>query len=500
LVTGATGYVGGRLVPRLLQAGHRVRAMARTITKAAARPWANHPMVEIVQGDVLNPGSLARAVGGCWAAYYLVHSMNPSTQDFAQSDRQAAQNMVRAASRADLDRIIYLGGLIPPGQKMSHHLESRAEVGRILQAGPVPTTFLRAAMILGSGSASFEILRYLVERLPLMVTPKWVRSRVQPICIRNVLNYLADCLEYDQVKGQTFDICGPDILTYEELFQIYAQEAGLPRRRIIPVPILSPRLSSYWIHLVTPVHSSIAQPLAEGLSNTVVCTENRIRKIMPQDLLDCRRTIRRILEKRQQQIVETCWTDAGPLLPPEWVQSGDVKYAGGTVILKAFRIVLHATPQEVWEPVVRIGGETGWYFADFLWRLRGWLDKFFGGISLGRGRRHPRELAVGDALDFWRVLEVREPKRLLLVGDLKAPGDAVMDFRVLPLDEDRTELQMIGRFLPKGLWGLVYWYALYPFHAWVYRGVLKNLARRINRPVERGPESFKPESFEPCSL
>jgi len=497
LVTGATGYVGGRLVPRLLLEGYRVKAMARSRAKLASRSWAAHPMVELVEADVLDPPSLIKACQGCWAAYYLVHSMNPFTRDFAETDRQAAEHMVSAASMAHLDRIVYLGGLIPDDQPLSSHLLSRAEVGRILQSGPVPTTILRAAMIMGSGSASFEIMRYLVDRLPIMITPRWVRSQVQPISIRNVVGYLAGCLEHDEVCGQTYDIGGPEVVTYEELFQIYAQEAGLPRRRIIPVPMLSPVLSSYWIHLITPVHSSIARPLAEGLRHNVICRDERIRSIIPQDLMDCRRTIRRILFKRQQQLVETSWTDAGPVLPPEWVQTGDVRYAGGTVISKIYRIRIHHAPQAIWDLLVRIGGEQGWYFADFLWRTRGWLDELVGGVGARRGRRHPSELAVGDALDFWRVIEVRPPRRLLLMSEMKAPGEAVLDFYLQPLDGDQTELQIVIRFLPVGLWGLFYWYGLLPFHTWIFKGVLKALPGKLEQADLRTPDPDSPFPRKP---
>ena len=495
LVTGATGYVGGRLVPKLLEQGHKVRAMGRSLAKLESRPWAGHPLLELVTGNVMNQASLAKAAEGCWAAYYLVHSMNPSIKDFALADRTGAENMLRAAERAGLDRMVYLGGLEPEGEAPSHHLASRAEVGRILQSGSVPTTVLRAAMIMGSGSASFEIMRYLVDRLPIMITPRWVKSKVQPICIRNVLNYLEACLENDELKGGQFDICGPDILSYEELFQVYAKEAGLPKRRIVTLPVLTPKLSSYWIHLITPVHSSLAQPLAEGLRNTVTCGENRIRKLVPQDLLDCRRTIKRILEKRNQQIVETCWSDAGALVPPEWSQAGDASFAGGTVIQKAYRMELDAPPSEVWKPVKSIGGEQGWYFADFLWRLRGWLDKIFGGTSLARGRRNSTELQVGDALDFWRVLEIREQKRLLLVSEMKAPGEAVLELRLVAKPEGRTELQLIGRFLPLGLLGLCYWYGLLPFHIWIYKGMLKSIAKVIGCRITQDPHELIVDDF-----
>ena len=292
--------------------------------------------------------------------------------------------------------------------------------------------------------------------------------------------------------GQVYDICGPDVLTYERLFQIYAQEAGLGRRVIIPLPMLSPRISSYWIHLVTPVHSAIARPLAEGLSNTVVCTDDRIRYIIPQDLLTCRQSIWRILQKMEQRIVETSWTDAGPLSYPEWAQEGDASYAGGTVINAAYRVRVAAPPKEAWKLVERIGGDRGWYFADFLWRLRGQMDKLAGGVGGKRGRRYSRDLEVGDALDMWRVLEVQEPRRLLLGGELKAPGEAVIEFNILPLSGGGTEIQMIGRFLPKGLWGLIYWYALLPFHAWIYKGMLRVMAQRLG-----GASHYRPQRFEP---
>jgi uncharacterized protein YbjT (DUF2867 family) len=496
LVTGATGYVGGRLVPRLLGEGHRVRAMGRSMKKLKARSWADQPLVELVEADALNRDSLTRASQGCWAAYYLVHSMEHETRDFAKTDRTAALNMVWTAAEAGLDRIIYLGGLVPAGQVLSPHLESRAEVGRILISGRVPVTILRAAMILGSGSASFEIMRYLMDRLPVLVAPRWIHNRVQPISIRNVLGYLVGCLEHDEAAGETFDIGGPDVLSYAELFQIYAEEAGLPRRWIIPLPFLSPRLCSYLIHLITPVNASISRPLAEGLSNTAICKDDRIKAIIPQDLMTCRGTIQRILVKRQQQIVETSWSDAGALRPLEWVQTGDAEYAGGTVISAPYRIRLKAAPAEVWAPIARIGGDTGWYFADWLWRLRGWIDKVIGGVGWKRGRRNRHEVVVGDALDFWRVLEVQEQRRLLLLGDLKAPGDIVLDFRIRPLSQGETELQMIGRFLPRGLWGLLYWYALLPFHIWIFSGVLRNIADQIGQPVTRGPEKFRPEDHD----
>jgi uncharacterized protein YbjT (DUF2867 family) len=492
LVTGATGYVGGRLVPQLLQAGYRVRALGRSAAKLKGRPWGAHPQVELAQGDVLDYDSLERATRGCWAAFYLVHSMMADPRSFSDTDREGAENMARAAAAAGLDRVIYLGGLGGAGDPhLSEHLRSRYEVAKILQAGPVPATCLRAAMILGSGSASFEIMRYLVDRLPVMITPRWVGNPVQPIAITNVLNYLQGCLEHEEVKGQAFDIGGPEVVTYRRLFDIYTEEAGLRHRLVIPVPVLTPRLSSLWIHLVTPVPAAIARPLAEGLRNPVVCQENRIREIIPQQLLSCRETIRLALQKIRQHCVDTCWMDAGAMVPPEWLQCGDADYAGGTILTCGFRVVIEATPAEVWPAIARIGGSTGYYFAMGLWRLRAWLDRLVGGVGFRAGRRHPEELAAGDALDFWRVLEVEPPRRLLLLAEMKLPGEATLDFSLAEKIEGGTELRQVARFLPRGLGGIFYWYALEPVHHWVYKGMLRAIARRVGKPIVAGPEPVR---------
>jgi uncharacterized protein YbjT (DUF2867 family) len=491
LLTGATGYVGGRLAPRLLAAGYRVRALGRSPAKLRGRPWGGHPNLELAQGDVLDLESMRQAAQGCAAAYYLVHSMG-GAGDFAQTDRRAAQNMVQAAAAAGLERLIYLGGLGEPDDpRLSEHLRSRLEVARILQAGPTPATVLRAAMILGSGGAAFEIMRYLVDRLPVMLTPRWVHNPVQPIAIRNVLAYLLGCLEPEAVKGQTFDIGGPEVVSYRRLFDLYAEEARLPRRLIIPVPVLTPKLSSYWIHLVTPVPASLAQPLAEGLATPVVCRDTRIRTIIPQELLDCRSTIRLALQRLAQQQVETCWSDAGLMTPPEWAQCGDAGFAGGTVLSLGYEVRLGAGPAEIWEPLVRIGGQAGWYFGNSLWKLRGLLDRLSGGFGLRRGRRHPTHLQVGDALDFFRVLEVEPPRRLLLLAEMKMPGEATLEFRLTPGTGGETELTLLARFLPRGLGGLAYWCALEPFHRRIYQGMLRAIATAAGKPLTAGPERLK---------
>ncbi|MBN1102536.1 MAG: DUF2867 domain-containing protein [Deltaproteobacteria bacterium] len=500
LVTGSTGYVGGRLVPQLLSSGHRVKVLGRSLSKLRSRAWASDPRLEAVEADVLDLESLKRAAHGCRAAFYLVHSMDPGHKDFAEADRRAAKNMAMAAGEAGMERIIYLGGLGEEDPSLSKHLKSRMEVARILQAGPVPTTFLRAAMILGSGSASFEILRYLVERLPIMITPRWVRNPVQPISIRNVLNYLQGCLENGETAGGTFDIGGRDVLTYQRLMEIYAEEAGLARRRILPVPVLTPRLSSYWIHLVTPVPAHIARPLTEGLRNPVVCREDRIRSLIPQTLLGCREAIRLALGRTRNQCVETCWTDAGRLPIPEWVHCGDAPYSGGDILESGFRIVLEATPEEVWKPIARIGGRAGWYGADLLWAARGAADRLAGGIGLRRGRRDPFQLRVGDAVDFFRVLDLEEPHHLHLLAEMRIPGEASLEFRVHPMKGGRTEVQQLARYVPMGLFGLLYWHILYPFHQWVFREMLKGVARAVGRPVVRGPDRFAPGRYHLCRV
>jgi uncharacterized protein YbjT (DUF2867 family) len=501
LVTGATGYVGGRLIPALLDAGYRVRAMGRSLEKVGCRPWAGHSRVELVQGDVLDLESLKQAASSCRAAYYLVHSMIAQKEKFVEADRRAAQNMVEAALAAGLERIIYLGGLAEASQgSLSKHLKSRIEVADILQAGPVPTTDLRTPMILGSGSASFEILRYLVERLPAMITPRWVQSMNQPIAIRNVITYLIGCLEHDETIGQTCDIGGPDILSYRDLLDIYAEEAGLQKRLILPVPVLTPTLSALWIHLISPVPTSIALPLTEGLTSDAVCTENRIQEIIPQRLLSCREAIRVALDRIQQEQVDTCWMDAGDMLEPEWAHCGDAEWAGGTIMNCGYRARIKATVDEVWQPVSRIGGRTGWYFGNFLWRLRGIMDRLAGGVGLRRGRRHPTEIRVGDALDFWRVLEVEPPRRLLLVAEMKTPGEALLEFQITPLANAEVEFQMLSRFLPKGLFGILYWYGLYPFHQWIFYGMLKAIAKSIKKPMVSDPERFTPRLHTSCAL
>jgi uncharacterized protein YbjT (DUF2867 family) len=475
LVTGATGYVGGRLVARLLELGYRVRASGRSRTKLAARTWANHPNLEIVACDVLDEHQMIDACAGCDVVYYLVHSMRKGVADFASTDRQAAMNMREAAQKAGASRIIYLGGLGEQKDDLSHHLQSRAEVGNILSSGSVPVTILRAGMIIGAGSASFEILRYLVQRLPIMITPRWVSTPSQPIAIRNVIAYLVGALTSTDTAGQTFDIGGPEVMTYREIMQIYADESGLGQRHIIPVPVFTPRLSSYWIHFVTPVPASIARPLAEGLRNPVVCEDNRIRDMIPQKLLSVRDAIRLSIERTEQQLIETHWTDAGAM-PMESTIPGDPDWAGGTSYADRRTIDTDSKPAEIWERIIRLGGTSGWYHGDWLWRIRGHIDKILGGVGLSRGRRDAGAVRPGDALDFWRVLDVKEQSRLLLFAEMKLPGKAWLEIRMIPLPNGQCRVEQNALFVPSGLLGLAYWWAVTPLHSYVFKGMLRRVA------------------------
>ena len=488
-VLGATGYIGARLVSNLLEAGLKVRAIGRNPDKLKGRRWSNHSNVETMYGDVFDRDSLEASVSGCEVVYYLVHSMNPGVGDFAEADRIAARNMVAAAEKADVGRIIYLAGLGDENVELSHHLKSRREVEQVLRSGNVPVTTLRAAMIIGSGSASFEILRYLVERLPVMVTPKWIFTECQPIAVRNVLYYLVACLDCPETVGETYDIGTEEIVTYRDLMRIYAEEAGLTKRLIIPVPVLTPRLSSYWIHLVTPVPAALARPLAEGLRTPVLCKDNRIREVIPQELLDCRQAIRFALEKMRLQQVETSWTDAGAVAPLEWSTQEDPDWAGGTIFKDDRRMLVKAAAERLWPAVIGIGGKTGWYYADWLWHLRGWMDRLIGGPGLGRGRRDPAEVQVGDALDFWRVLAVDPGHRLKLVAEMKLPGEAVLELILTECFDGTTEVRQCARYKPRGLLGLLYWYAVLPFHSLVFVGMLKGIARASGAEIVNGPTS-----------
>jgi uncharacterized protein YbjT (DUF2867 family)/uncharacterized protein YndB with AHSA1/START domain len=477
-VTGATGYIGGRLVPRLLEAGLRIRCLTRDRRKLDTRRWASLDDVEIVEGDVSDLDLLAEAMRGCSAAYYLVHSMIAVGREYAAEDRRLALGFAAAAERAGVSRIIYLGGLGGLGETgdgLSEHLASRREVEDALRTSNVPVTVLRAAMIIGSGSASFEILRYLVERLPAMVTPRWVRTECQPISVRNVLHCLEQCLFVEATVGRTLDVGGPEVMTYRRIMETMAEARGLPPRFIIPVPVLTPKLSSLWIHLVTPLSHRIARPLAEGLRNRVICRNSDAQRLMPQRLMTVRESIDAALGKLKAGAIETAWTDAG-------VIPGDPDWAGGTTFVDRRTIEIDTPPESVFRAVCRVGGGHGYYAADWLWRLRGAMDRLVGGPGLRRGRRDPQNVGYGDALDFWRVTGIERDRRLELRAEMKLPGEALLAFEIEPVEtgDDRSHrscLIQTARFQPKGLLGLLYWRAVSPLHGIVFRGMMKGIRR-----------------------
>ncbi len=470
LVTGASGYIGGRLVPALLAEGYQVRCLARDPDKLSQDPWRDR--VEVVAGDVLDPATLASAFDGCDYAFYLIHSMD-GAGDFLERDRRAAANFRDAAAAADLRRIVYLGGL-GKGGSLSRHLASRQEVGRILAAGPSPVTEVRAAVIIGSGSVSFEMVRYLTEVLPVMVTPKWVRTTCQPIAIRNVLEILIGALDADHDDNGIWEIGGPDRLTYEQMMQVYAQVAGLRKRLIIPVPVLSPELSKHWIGLVTPLPTGVAKPLIDSLRNEVVVDDNSVAERLTDRLIPYQEAVALALRSSLEAQVDTRWSDAAD--KPAEARPSDPEWAGGTIRVDEQRVQSTAAPDDLFWAFSRIGGELGYYTLDWAWKLRGLLDSLVGGVGLRRGRRHPEDLRPGEALDFWRVAAVEPGRKLQLHAEMKLPGEAWLQFEARP-NGSGSELRQAAYFQPRGLWGRAYWIAMLPFHVAIFRRMAKRIAR-----------------------
>ena len=473
LVTGATGYVGGRLAPRLLEAGFRVRVLARDPARLQGREWLDR--VEVARGDVLKAESLLAAMASVEVAYYLIHSMS-DTADFHQRDLAAAGNFAQAARAAGVRRIIYLGGLGDPDADLSHHLRSRQETGQALRAAGVPVTEFRSAIVVGSGSVSFEMVRYLTERIPLMICPRWVYTRAQPISIGNVLDYLIAALSAPDSAGQIVEIGGTDVLTYGQMMTGYAEVRGL-RRRLLPVPVLTPRLSSYWVHLVTPIPAAIARPLIQGLRNEVIVRDDAARRLFPTvDPIDYRTAVRHALADLDARSVETAWSDA--LVTSLGDTAPIVLTTQQGMIIERRRRIVAAPANKVFATFAGLGDRRGWLYADWAWRLRGAIDRLVGGVGLRRGRRDPDDVRVGDAVDFWRVEEVAPSHKLRLRAEMKVPGRAWLQFEAQPQAEDRTLLLQTAFFAPKGLFGLLYWYLLYPIHSLIFSGMIRRIAQR----------------------
>jgi uncharacterized protein YbjT (DUF2867 family) len=468
LVTGATGYIGGRLVPLLLDSGFAVRCLSRDPSKLDEIWWRDR--VEVVRGDLLDASSLEGALDGCTHAVYLVHSMDQRSDDFGERDRRAAGNFVDAMDRAEIERAVYLGGL---GEgDLSPHLASRQEVGQILASGDTPVTELRAAVIIGSGSVSFEMLRYLTEVLPAMVTPKWVRTLCQPIAIRDVLRIIVKGIG-EEGGSMIHEIGGPDKLSYEEMMRVYAQVAGLPRRLIVQVPFLTPSLSSLWIGLVTPLPTGVARPLVDSLTVEVTVDDNSYAEGVAGPLLSYREAVSRALERANEMDVPTRWS--GAAIAPASPYPEDPSWSGGTVEVDEQIVHSRARAEDLFWAFSRIGGDVGYYTMDWAWGLRGILDSVVGGVGLRRGRRHPENLRKGESLDFWRVVDVEPGRSLRLYAEMRLPGEAWLSFDAAEAEAGST-LTQTAVFVPKGLLGRVYWWAMFPFHVAIFARMAKRIA------------------------
>jgi len=469
LVTGASGYVGGRLVPRLLEEGNKVRCLARTPGKLSSAPWSGE--VEVVKGSV--EGHLEQALKDIDVAVYLVHGIGDSS-DWAAKEVRDAINFRRSCEQAGVKRIVYLGGMGSDDDSLSVHLTSRQGVGRALADGPIPVTELRAAVIIGSGSASFEMLRYLTEVLPVMVTPKWVSTKSQPIAISDVLDYLAKVINAPEALPGVYEIGGPDVISYAEMMAMYAEEAGLKRRRLIPVPLLTPRLSSHWVGLVTPVPASLAKPLVESLVNEVVVHGTATVDTLGAPKRTVREAISLALGRTTSNQVPTSFTDAD--LRPFKAYSTDPQWSGGTELHDERVRQTPASIEAAFAAVTSLGGEKGWHRGEWLWRVRGVLDQLWGGPGVRRGRSHPTQLHIGDFVDFWRVEELTENHHVKLHAEMVLPGDAWIEWTLEPLGSG-TRITQRATYKPKGLLGRLYWYAVAPFHVLVFPGLLQGILK-----------------------
>jgi uncharacterized protein YbjT (DUF2867 family) len=479
LVTGATGYIGGRLISDLLAKGYRVRVLARNAIRLKDHTWINQ--VEVVEGDAFDSKVVEKALKDVDIAYYLMHSLMEKA-DFESQERKMAEIFGKAGKKMKIDRIIYLGGIVPAKADLSPHMSARANTGKALRDSGVPTIELRAGIVIGSGSASFEMLRHLTERLPFMITPKWLNIRIQPIAVRDVLYYLVEAATIDKKNSGHFDIGGPDIFTYKTMMQKYAEVAGLRKRIIVPVPVMTPKLSSGWVGLVTPVPYTLAKRLVASLKNEVVVGDDRIRKLIPDPkggLTTFKRAVELALVRIKDNQVETRWSDASI----SWTASDplptDPQWSGGSVYKDIRKLDSKDPVDVVWKRIEAIGGDNGYSTATWAWELRGLIDKVTGGVGLRRGRRDPDHLQVGDALDFWRVEKLDRPKTLRLRAEMRMPGLAWLEFTVEP--DTKTggcKITQTATYAPKGLIGHIYWWSVWPMHGIVFPSMIRHLAKR----------------------
>ncbi|MFJ2370732.1 SDR family oxidoreductase [Microbacterium sp. NPDC087665] len=487
LVLGATGYIGGRLTPRLLNAGYRVRVLARDAARAASFPWGAD--CEIVEGSADDADAVAEAMRDVDVVYYLIHSMGAG-KGFEEADERAAQTVADAAASAGARRIVYLGGLHPDDVKLSPHLRSRVRVGEVFLESGVPTLVLQAGVVIGSGSASFEMVRHLTDVLPYMPAPKWVRNHIQPIAIRDVLHYLLGAARVDASVNRAVDIGGPDVLRYGQMMNGYAVEAGLPQRAIAALPVFTPGLASHWVNLVTPVPRSIARPLVASLQNECVVKDHAVDDLIPRPeggLTPYRRAVALALGRLGADTIETSWQDAEVSGAPSDPLPSDPDWAGRLVFTDARELKTTASVDRLWPVILGIGGTNGWYSSRFLWAVRGLMDRLVGGVGLRRGRRSQTVARVGDAIDFWRVEALEQPGvetdtspasggLLRLRAEMKVPGSAWLELRALP-DGEGARYEQRAVFFPRGLSGRLYWLAVLPFHGAIFAGMAAQITR-----------------------
>ncbi len=476
LLTGATGYIGGRLLRSLKEQGYFVRCMAR-------RPEALKHQVdertEIVYGDPLKRESLEKenVFKDIDIAFYFVHSLG-SKESFLVQDRLAAQNFSEVAKANGVKRIIYLGGLADPDEKLSDHLKSRLETGDYLRISGIQVIEFRASIILGSGSLSFEMIRALVERLPMMIIPKWVRMTAQPIAIEDVIAYLMAAIEMKTDQNEIFEIGGANKMSYQGIMREYARQRGL-KRLMIPVPVLTPKLSSLWLGLVTPLYARVGKKLVDSIKHPTIVRDRRALKVFDIKPKSVKHAITQALCNEEREFAETKWSDAlsaAGNVSKDW---GGVRF--GNRIIDARHAKVNVPPEKAFEPIRRIGGDTGWYYADWLWNLRGFLDLLIGGVGVRRGRRDPEHAYIGDAIDFWRVQGYEPSKRLRLLAEMKLPARAWLTFDVEPNQNGGSIIHQTVEYDPIGLWGILYWYAVYPLHIFIFPGMIRNIARVAER-------------------
>lgn len=475
LLTGATGYIGRRLLPLLLEAGHDIICVVRDPLRFSVEEFPSRRLnqITVLRADLTDAASLPNVQTDIDAAFYLVHSMTSAKAKFKDQEELSAINFLQLLTGTHVGQIIYLGGIVND-ENLSEHLTSRKHVETVLQSSPIPVTVLRAAIIIGSGSASFEIIRDLVEKLPIMVGPKWLNSKCQPIAIRNVLEYLMGVLLNKKLYGKTFDVGGPDILTYHEMLDAYAEERKL-KRWIIKVPLLSPRLSSLWLYFVTSTAFPLARNLVNSLRNDVICKDNSIHDIIPLDLLSYRQALLLAFDKIKQNSIISSWKDSITNYRFDADFSNYIQVPEHGCFTDKRSVILKGTTDDAIEKIWTIGGARGWYYGDWLWNIRGIVDKIVGGVGLRRGRRSAVDLKEGDALDFWRVLVADKKKgRLLLFAEMKLPGEAWLEFQIKTIDGKPTLCQT-ATFRPLGIWGRIYWYAVLPFHGFIFPHMAQNI-------------------------